>query len=159
MDFFLRKKKKNLFRPRVVARSLGCGARREPACTSRYKCRSRPGSVARALGVQRREKMASNHGIAYRRATSIYLVLSRADQAHGKPPKLSFFFCFALCCCVPANAISSTPALKRCILSRSHGTAAVALQVFPCLTAMNRAFAYVNHQGSCSRASSRSYQV
>ena len=41
-----------LRRPWVFSRALGCGARREPACTSRRKCGSRPGSVARALGVQ-----------------------------------------------------------------------------------------------------------
>ena len=40
-----------LFWPRVFSRALGCGARRGPDCT-RYKCASRPGSVASALGVQ-----------------------------------------------------------------------------------------------------------
>ena len=40
----------------LISRSrLGCGARRGPACTPRCKCGSRPGSVARALGVHSRE--------------------------------------------------------------------------------------------------------
>ena len=43
---------KTLFlRLRVFPPALGCGARRETACTPRRKC----GSVARALGVQSRE--------------------------------------------------------------------------------------------------------
>ena len=41
--------------PWVVCRALGCGVRRGLACTRRHKFRSRAGSVARALGVQRRE--------------------------------------------------------------------------------------------------------
>ena len=44
-----------LWRPWVVCRALGCGARRGPTCTPRRKFGSRAGSVARALGVQRRE--------------------------------------------------------------------------------------------------------
>ena len=36
------------------ARALGCGARRGTPCTRRCKCGPRPGSVARALGVQSR---------------------------------------------------------------------------------------------------------
>ena len=44
-----------LFRPRVFCRALGCGERRGPDCTPRCKCGSRPGSVARVLGVQSRE--------------------------------------------------------------------------------------------------------
>ena len=43
-----------LGRPRVVSHALGCGVRRGPARTPRRKCGSRPGSVARALGVQSR---------------------------------------------------------------------------------------------------------
>ena len=44
-----------LRRPWVASHALGCGARRGPACTPRRKFGSRAGSVARALGVQRRE--------------------------------------------------------------------------------------------------------
>ena len=43
-----------LLRPRIVSRALGFGASREPACTLRCKSGSRPGSVARYLGAQRR---------------------------------------------------------------------------------------------------------
>ena len=42
------------FWPRVFSRALGCGERRGAACTQRHKCGSRPGSVARAPGVQSR---------------------------------------------------------------------------------------------------------
>ena len=41
-------------RLRVFFRALGCEARKGAACTPRHKCGSRPGSVARALGVQSR---------------------------------------------------------------------------------------------------------
>ena len=39
-------------RPRIVSYALGSGPRRGPACTPWRKRGSRPGSVARALGVQ-----------------------------------------------------------------------------------------------------------
>ena len=39
-------------RPWVFSRTLGCEARRRPACTPRRKFGSRAGCVARALGVQ-----------------------------------------------------------------------------------------------------------
>ena len=39
----------------VFSRALGCAARMGLACTPRRKCGSRPGSVARALGLQGRE--------------------------------------------------------------------------------------------------------
>ena len=41
-----------LRRPWVSSRALRCGAHRGPACTPRCRFGSRPGSVARALGVQ-----------------------------------------------------------------------------------------------------------
>ena len=41
--------------PAGFSRTLGCGARRGPACTPRRKFGSRAGSVARTLGVQSRE--------------------------------------------------------------------------------------------------------
>ena len=46
--------------PRVFSRALGCGARRGPACTPWCKCGSRPGSVARALGVQSRDRFPTS---------------------------------------------------------------------------------------------------
>ena len=52
--YFFPEYKTFLLRPRVFSRALDCGARRGPACTRR-KFMSRPGSVARALGVQSRE--------------------------------------------------------------------------------------------------------
>ena len=54
-QFFVPEYKTFLFRPRVFSRALGCGARRGPACVQWCKCGFRPGSVARALGVQSRE--------------------------------------------------------------------------------------------------------
>ena len=66
-----------LRRPWVFSCALGCGARRGPACTPRRKFWSRPGSVARAVGVQSREILASNHGVAFRGA--------KAEQDNGKP--------------------------------------------------------------------------
>ena len=45
-----------LFRPRVFARALGSGARRESARTPRRKCGPWPRSATRALEVQSREK-------------------------------------------------------------------------------------------------------
>ena len=79
-----------LFRPRVFPSVLGCGARREPASTPRCKCGSRPGSVSRALGVQRSRNLARNHGIAFRPA--------RANQACANPLHIIFslFFTFLL---------------------------------------------------------------
>ena len=42
-----------LFQPRIFSLVLGCAACRGGACTLRSKIGPRPGSVARALGVQR----------------------------------------------------------------------------------------------------------
>ena len=52
---FFAEYKSFLFRPWVFSRDLGCGARRGAACTPQRKFGSRPGFVARALGVQSRE--------------------------------------------------------------------------------------------------------
>ena len=76
-----------IFRPRVFSRALGRGAHRTPACTPRCKCGTRPGSVARALGLQMSRNLASNHGIAFRQA--------RAPPGPCQPQKchvFSFFF-------------------------------------------------------------------
>ena len=52
LTFFFPEYASFLFRPLVFSRALGGGACRGPACTPRCKFGSRPGSVARALGVQ-----------------------------------------------------------------------------------------------------------
>ena len=77
ISFFSRIQKFLLFTGRgSFSRALGCGARRAPACTPRCKCGSRPGSMARALGVQSREIWQVTTGIAFRGC--------RAEQANGK---------------------------------------------------------------------------
>ena len=43
------------FRPQPFPRALDWGTRRGPACAPQRKCGSRPGSVARAVGVHSRE--------------------------------------------------------------------------------------------------------
>ena len=74
---FILEYKTFIFWSLVFSRGLGCGARRGAACTRRCKCGSRPGSMARALGVRSRGILASNHGVAFRRA--------RAEQDNRKP--------------------------------------------------------------------------
>ena len=71
--------------PVVFSLVLGRGARRWPTCTPRRKFGSRAGSVARALGVQSRGDLASNHVVA-----SAELV-STAEQDNRKPAILVYF--------------------------------------------------------------------
>ena len=76
---------------RGSSHALGCGARRGAACTPRHNFGSR--------------NLASNHGVAFRRA--------RATQDHGNPT------CQLLCC----------TAVKASLLCGSHSTTAIAHQV------------------------------
>ena len=66
-----------LRRPWVFLRALGCGARRGPACTPRWKLGSQAGSVARALGVQSHEIWQVITGSLFRGAS--------AEQDYRKP--------------------------------------------------------------------------
>ena len=75
-----------LGRPRVFSRALSCGALRGAACTPRCKCRSRPGSVALALGVQSREIWQVIAGLL-----SDQLESTRPMQAPKCPLYISFF--------------------------------------------------------------------
>ena len=111
-----------LFRSRVFSRALGCGARRGPACTPRCKCGSRPGSVARSLGVQSYEIWQENTG-----SLSDQLEPTRPTQN----PQMGFF---------PLIFHLSLLLFLKCHSSRqrlgSHGTTA-ALQAFPFVIATN----------------------
>ena len=70
-----------LFWPRVFSRGLGCGACRGPACT--HGASLGPGRAC--SGHSKSRELASNHGIAFRRAI--------ANQAHGNPD-IYIFTCF-----------------------------------------------------------------
>ena len=72
-----------LFRLRVFSHALGCEARRGGACTPRCKRVSRPGSVARAMGVQSRE---------------IWQVTTGSHSAKWKTQFLFCFVCVLLLC-------------------------------------------------------------
>ena len=93
-----------LRRPSVFSRALGCGARRGPACTRRRR-RSRPGSVAHALGVHSRRNLASDRGIAFRPAGD--------NQAHANIQNVILFIFTALCCCFPSTTAASRLRLPR----------------------------------------------
>ena len=75
-----------LRRPWVLSRAFRCGAHRGPACTPRCRFGSRPGSVARALGVQCHEIWHVVAGL-----------LSDQLEPTGpvQPRKLSFVFHFS----------------------------------------------------------------
>ena len=79
------------------SRDLGCGACRRIACTPRCKCGSRPGSVARALGVQSREIWQVIAGLLCNQ-----LEPTRPTQT----PKMSFCSCFSP---LSAAAVSEVP--------------------------------------------------
>ena len=79
-----------LFRPRVFSRALGCGARRGPAWYTGRKFGARPGSVARARGVQSRE--------SWQVITGSLSVEPEPNQAH-EDPQAGLFFLLHLCCC------------------------------------------------------------
>ena len=75
------------FRPRVVSRTLGCGARRRPVCTPRSKCGSRSGFVTGAVGVQSHEVGQVIPGIIVEPAT--------CNQAHVNPHFCYFSITFS----------------------------------------------------------------
>ena len=119
---------------RVFSR-VGCGARKGLACTPRCKCGSRPGSVARTLGVQGREIWQVTTG-----SLSDQLEPTRLVQT----PKTLFCHFSPLCCC-----------FFRCHSSRqsigSHGTTP-ALQAFPFCDSHERCFCvWVRERAVCVR--------
>ena len=96
-------------------------------CTPRRRCGSRPGSVARALGVQRREIWQAITG-------SLSTSPSLAGQLN--PHNLGFFPLALLLyhvCITPSHKLSSS------LLCASHGTTAVAHQALPFVTATDGA--------------------
>ena len=119
-----------LFRPGVFSRTLGCGARRGPACTPRCKCGSRPSSVARALGVQSSEIWQVTTG-------------SLSGQlAPTKPVQTPKMACFVFSFFTSFAAVFDMKKHSNQQRLGSHGTTA-ALQAFPFVTATNGAFAWV----------------
>ena len=93
-----------LFRPRVFPHALGCGARRGPACTLGANFGPRPGSVARALGVQSRDFWQLVAGL-----------LSDQRELTTRPlktPKISSFFPFFFSPLLPAAFLGTTAAVK-----------------------------------------------
>ena len=88
-----------------VFSALGCGARRGPACTLQSKIGPRPGSVARALGVQSRSELP---------LCARSLSAEPEPTRHIETPKLQFVFCALLLLCTSICYEFHT--LKRCML-------------------------------------------
>ena len=104
-----------------VFSALGCGARRGPACTLQSKIGPRPGSVARALGVQSCASWLCFTGLLS--ATP----RRRAAADHGNPS----FSAILLWCC----SITPSHQLPSSVLCGSDGTTAVVHQAFLFVTA------------------------
>ena len=117
-----------LGRPRVVSRALRCGASRGPACTPRRKRGSRPGSVARALGVQSRTIWQVVMGSCS----------ATPDRSGPWKPHVFLFFFFALSSQLQPS-ITPSHKLSSSLLCDSHGTSAVAHQALPVVTATDGA--------------------
>ncbi|CAM9513436.1 unnamed protein product, partial [Laminaria digitata] len=109
----------------AISRASCCGARRGSACTLRCKCGPRPGSVARALGVQSR---AIRQVIAGWRSDLTW-------QPRGLETRIFvfsavfLFFSLMICFCITPHPLR---ALYYC--SGSDGTTAAALQARPFVT-------------------------
>ena len=117
-----------LVRPRIVPRAPGCGARRGPVCTPRCKCRSRPGSVARALVVQSRASWQIIVGL-----------ISASSSLAGQCKPHNLLFCFAAAAAVSClyHTVSLKPSSS--LLCGSHGTTAIAHQALPFVKATDGA--------------------
>ena len=95
------------FRSGVCSSYLGRIASRGSSCSPRRKCGSRPGCVARALGIQRREIWQEIAGIAGRRSAEPEP--SRTTGAHTNKLNSNRFSRVLCCvlCCVRATAGTS----------------------------------------------------
>ena len=120
----------SLFRPGVFPRALGSGARKEPARTPRHKCGPWPRSVARALGVQSREKWQvttgrhSEHVESSRPMQTTYGLKKKSDGL-----RMSFrILLTARTDCLPTS----------CSFSSAHARARVHLVLWSCSRARAR---------------------